>query len=156
MHFLVIGAQGQLGRAIQSACSSEHALTAWGRSQAEITSPEIEEKIIQLRPDVVINCAAWTNVDGAEKEADSAFAANALGAMYVAQACTAIGASLVHVSTNEVFAGTPGRFYYEYDETAPSSIYARSKRAGEVAVSRVLEQLYIVRVAWLFGPGGNS
>jgi dTDP-4-dehydrorhamnose reductase len=63
---------------------------------------------------------------------------------------------MVQVSTNEVFAGTPGRFYYEYDQPAPVSVYARSKAAGEVAASRLLERLYIVRVAWLFGPGGNN
>jgi dTDP-4-dehydrorhamnose reductase len=63
---------------------------------------------------------------------------------------------MVQVSTNEVFAGTPGRFYYEYEQPAPSSVYARSKAAGEVAASRLLERLYVVRVAWLFGPGGNN
>jgi dTDP-4-dehydrorhamnose reductase len=95
-------------------------------------------------------------VDGAEKEPQLAFAVNSLGVLHVAQACESIGATLVHVSTNEVFAGTPGRFYFEYEQPSPGSIYARSKFAGEMAASRVLEQLYIVRVAWLFGAGGNN
>jgi dTDP-4-dehydrorhamnose reductase len=63
---------------------------------------------------------------------------------------------MVHVSTNEVFAGTMGRFYYEYEQPAPASVYACSKAAGEAAASRVLARLYVVRVAWLFGPGGNN
>src|SRR5262249_54288234 len=133
-----------------------HQLTVWGRSEADIRLPDLEGQIARLGPDVVINCAAWTNVDGAEKEADAAFATNALGAMNIARACKSAGATLVHISTNEVFAGTQGRFYYEYDLPAPSSVYARSKLAGEVAASRLLDRLYVVRVAWLFGPGGNN
>jgi len=156
MHLLIVGANGQLGRAVQAACRAHFDLTVWGRDDADISRPEVERKITQVRPDVVINCAAWTNVDGAEKEVNAAFAVNALGPLYIAKACASIGASMVHISTNEVFAGAPGRFYYEYEQPVPSSIYARSKAAGEVAASRQLEQLYLVRVAWLFGPGGNN
>jgi dTDP-4-dehydrorhamnose reductase len=156
MHILIVGANGQLGRAVQAACPPRHDLTLWRRSEADIGTPDVEHKIVQLRPDVVSNCAAWTNVDGAEKEVAAAFATNALGALYIARACRHVGAIMVQVSTNEVFAGMPGRFYYEYEQPAPSSVYARSKLAGEAAVSRVLERLYIVRVAWLFGPGGNN
>ena len=156
MHLLVVGANGQLGRAVQAACGPQHTLTVWGHADADISSPAIIDQIEELRPEVVINCAAWTNVDGAEKEVDAAFATNAMGAWNLAAACEHVGAALVHVSTNEVFAGTPGRFYYEYDQPSPSSVYARSKYAGEVAVSRLLKRLYVVRVAWLFGPGGNN
>jgi dTDP-4-dehydrorhamnose reductase len=156
MRVLILGANGQLGRAVRSACSAQHDLTLWGRGDADIAEAAIVDKIEALRPEVVINCAAWTNVDGAEREVEAAFAVNALGALHVATACSACGAALVHVSTNEVFAGTPGRFYYEYEQPAPSSTYARSKLAGEVAASRVLSRLYIVRVAWLFGPEGNN
>lgn len=156
MHVLILGANGQLGRAVQAACPSGYSLTVWGRAEADISQAEVIDQIAALQPDVVINCAAWTNVDGAEKEVEAAFAANALGAFHVACGCAACGATLVHVSTNEVFAGTPGRFYYEYEQPAPVSTYARSKHAGEVAATRVLSRLYIVRVAWLFGPGGNN
>ncbi len=156
MRLLVIGANGQLGRAVRAACDPQHHLTAWGHADADIAHPAVMDAIVALRPDVVINCAAWTNVDGAEQNPDAAFAANALGAHHVACGCAAAGASLVHVSTNEVFAGTPGRIYYEYEQVAPTSVYARSKAAGEAAARQALAQLYVVRVAWLFGPGGNN
>jgi dTDP-4-dehydrorhamnose reductase len=128
----------------------------WGHGEADITRPAIVEQIARAAPDVVINCASWTNVDGAEQHAEAAFAVNATGTWHVATGCAAAGASLIHISTNEVFAGVAGRFYTEYEEAAPASVYARSKRAGEVAASHLLAQLYLVRVAWLFGPGGNN
>jgi dTDP-4-dehydrorhamnose reductase len=156
MHVLIVGANGQLGKAIQAACDPRHALTLWGHADVDIAQPDAVGKIEHLRPDLVINCAAWTNVDGAEKEPDAAYAANALGALHVATACARCNAIMVQISTNEVFAGTPGRFYYEYDQPAPNSVYARSKAAGELAASRILERLYIVRVAWLFGEGSNN
>lgn len=156
MRVLLVGANGQLGRAVQAATTPQHALTLWGHADADIGDVAIVKRVFDLAPDFVINCAAWTNVDGAEKEPDAAFAVNALGPLHLATACARCGATLVHVSTNEVFPGTPGRFYYEYDQTAPASVYARSKQAGEAAATRVLERLFIVRVAWLFGPGGNN
>jgi dTDP-4-dehydrorhamnose reductase len=156
MHVLVVGANGQLGQAVQAACDMQHSVTVWGHQEADVVNPAIVGKVVDARPDLVINCAAWTNVDGAEKEPDAAFAVNALGAFNLATACARTGAVMVHVSTNEVFAGTPGKFYYEYDQPLPGSVYARSKLAGEVAASRVLNQLFVVRVAWLFGPGGNN
>ena len=156
MRLLVVGANGQLGRAVCAACSPQYSLVAWGREEADISSNAVIARIGELQPDVVINCAAWTNVDGAEKEIDTAFAVNALGARNLATACDRIGATMVQVSTNEVFAGTPGHFYYEDEQLAPASAYARSKAAGEVAASRILQQLYVVRVAWLFGLGSNN
>ncbi len=156
MHVLIVGANGQLGRALHNACKAQHALTVWGHAEADISNPAIVDRIGHLRPDVVLNCAAWTNVDKAEKEPDAVFAVNALGVSNLATACVRCGATMVHISTNEVFAGTPGCFYYEYDQPAPASVYARSKLAGEAAASRLLEHLYVVRVAWLFGPGGNN
>jgi dTDP-4-dehydrorhamnose reductase len=156
MRVLIVGANGQLGRAVQTACSIEHSMTLWGHHEADIADPTIVSKVVDARPDLVINCAAWTNVDGAEKEPDAAFAVNGLGAFNLATGCARSGAAMVHVSTNEVFAGTPGKFYYEYDQPAPASVYARSKLAGEVAASRVLDQLFVVRVAWLFGSGENN
>lgn len=156
MRVLVVGANGQLGRAVQAACDPRYELTMWGHTEADITAAAVIEQTVAARPDVVINCAAWTNVDGAENAPDAAFAVNALGPLHLATACARCGATLVQVSTNEVFAGTPGRFYYEYEQPAPVSVYARSKYAGETAASRMLERLYIVRVAWLYGPGGSN
>ncbi len=154
---LIVGSSGQLGRAVTAAVQAQAGWQVITRTHREldISRPETAAAVAALAPDVVINCAAWTAVDEAEAQPDAAYAVNALGPLHLAQGCAACGAALVQVSTNEVFAGAPGVRYYEYDTPAPASVYARSKRAGEVAAATVLQQLYVVRVAWLFGPGGN-
>jgi dTDP-4-dehydrorhamnose reductase len=129
-------------------------LTIWRQPTFDMTLPDTADQVAALAPDVVINAAAWTNVDAAESNPDAAYAVNALGPKYLAEGCARCGAALVQVSTNEVFPGHPGNFYREYDRTAASSFYSRSKLAGEIAVTQMLSRLYIVRVAWLFGPGG--
>lgn len=158
MHVLIVGGRGQLGRALQQAFQvrPDIRLTLWSRPEHDITSPQITGAVAQLAPDVVINAAAWTNVDGAETDPDGAYAANMLGPKYLAEGCAACHAALVQVSTNEVFAGEPGRYYREYDQPSARSVYARSKLAGERAARHMLDRLYIVRVAWLFGPGGDN
>ena len=157
MHLLIVGANGQLGRALMAAFGARPGahITAWGGRDHDITDPRVAEAVAALQPDVVINCAAWTQVDAAESQPDAAFAANSLGPLYLAEGSAACGAALVQFSTNEIFAGVPGVVYYEYDQPAPRSVYARSKLAGEAAAARRLDRLYIVRVAWLYGPGGN-
>jgi dTDP-4-dehydrorhamnose reductase len=96
-------------------------------------------------------------VDGAEANPQAAYAANTLAPKYLAEGCARCGAALLQVSTNEVFGGKAGLFYREYDPTdGGGSTYARSKLAAERAVTQVLDRLYIVRIAWLFGPGGNN
>jgi dTDP-4-dehydrorhamnose reductase len=157
MHVVLTGTRGQLGRALRAEFEAMPGvqLTCWGHGEQDISQPAIAERVARLRPDLVLNAAAWTNVDGAEAQAAEAFAANALGPLYLAEGCAACNAALVQVSTNEVFAGEPGRTYTEYDAPHPQGVYARSKAAGELAASRVLRRLYIVRVAWLFGLGGN-
>lgn len=158
MHLLLVGSRGQLGRALQATASAQrrYQLTLWSRPEYDITAPAIAEEVAGLRPDVVINTAAWTNVDGAEANPAAAYSANALGPQYLAEGCQRCGAALVQVSTNEVFAGVPGMVYYEYDQPQPGGVYARSKFAGEQAVRQILDRLYIVRVAWLFGPNSSN
>lgn len=157
MRVLIMGARGQLARAVvQVAETLGSEIIAWDREEADITQPSVIDQIQEQSPDVLINCAAWTNVDGAESDPDGAFALNALGPRYLAEGCAQCGALMVQVSSNEVFAGMPGRFYYEYEECAPASVYARSKRAGEVAVLSSGARVLIARTAWLFGPGGNN
>lgn len=158
MHVLILGARGQLGKALSALYRADARcqLSQWTRPDYDIASSSIVNAIVAAQPDVVINAAAWTHVDGAENNPDGAFAANALGPKYVAEACDRCGASLVHVSTNEVFAGNPETHYYEYDQPQPRSIYARSKLAGELATQQQLKRLFIVRTAWLFSPGGNN
>ena len=155
MRVLLVG-DGQLGTALRKVfeATAQHEVTIWRQPTFDMTLPATADEVAALAPDVVINAAAWTNVDSAEANPDAAYAVNALGPKYLAEGCARCGAALVQVSTNEVFPGHPGVFYREYDRTQAISSYARSKQAGEIAVTQMLRQLYIVRVAWLFGPGG--
>ncbi|MEX1019213.1 MAG: dTDP-4-dehydrorhamnose reductase [Litorilinea sp.] len=155
MRVLIVGSQGQLGQALLHVAAQQPKLQAigWQRRDHDITVPDIARAVAQLGPDLVINTAAYTQVDKAEAEPDVAYAANTLGPKYLAEGCRACGAPLVHISTNEVFAGTLGYFYREYDQPQAGGVYARSKLAGEVAVRQIWDRLYTVRVAWLFGRG---
>lgn len=155
-HILITGANGQLGQALASQFDSAGRLTCWTRPHYDISDPAIAHAVAENAPDVVINAAAWTDVDGAEEAPNFAFDVNALGPKYLAEGCARCGASLVQISTNEVFAGEMGRFYHEYENTSPGSVYARSKAAGERAAASTLDRLYIVRVAWLYGEGSNN
>lgn len=157
MRVLISGGLGQLGRSLQAAFAqqSDADLTIWEIGDHDISDPAAAQWVAQLAPDVVINAAAWTNVDGAEANPQAAYAANTLAPKYLAEGCARCGAAMVQISTNEVFAGRQAVFYREYDPTdGGSSIYARSKLAAERAVTQMLDRLYIVRIAWLFGPGG--
>ena len=161
MHIVVVGGRGQLGSAMQAELAQQTdwpgaQVTIWNRPDYDLSNARIADQLAELRPDLVINAAAWTNVDGAEANPDAAYAANALGPLYLAQGCNRCGAALVQISTNEVFAGMMGRFYREDDDPHPASIYARSKLAGEMGIHHLLDRLYIVRVSWLFGPQGNN
>lgn len=123
-----------------------------------MSQPAIVEQIAGFGPDLVINAAAWTNVDGAEETPDACYAVNVTGVQHLALACQRSGAALLHVSTNEVFPGEPGCFYREWDATAArSGVYARSKEAGEkVVVSLLAGRFFIVRTAWLYNRGGAN
>jgi dTDP-4-dehydrorhamnose reductase len=156
MHILIVGSRGQLGQAFCAIYANHQnkQVTLWQRPQQDITNPAIAYQVAQIKPDVVINCAAWVDVDRAESNVDATYAANALGPKYLADGCRRCGARLVQISTNAVFAGEPGRFYREYDQTAPRGVYAQSKLAGEIAAHHLLDRLYVVRLGWLFGPGG--
>ena len=155
-HILIIGATGQLGQALAAQFDSAAKLTCWTRPRYDISEPSIADAVAETAPNVVINAAAWTDVDGAEKAPRFAFEVNALGPKYLAEGCARCGGALVQFSTNEVFAGEVGRFYHEYEQTSPGSVYARSKAAGEQAAAAILDHLYIVRVAWLYGAGSSN
>lgn len=155
-HILITGANGQLGRALVTQFASADRLTRWKRPGHDIADPAIADAVAEEGPDVVINAAAWTGVDDAEKAPEDAFAVNALGPKYLAEGCARCGADFVQISTNEVFPGEAGRHYREYEQVSPGSVYARSKAAGERAAATCLDRLYIVRVAWLYAPGGDN
>jgi dTDP-4-dehydrorhamnose reductase len=159
MRVLITGAGGQLGRALQAVLAGrpQTKVFAWDLADHDISDPAATQWVADLKPDVVINAAAWTNVDGAEANPDAAYTANTLAPKYLAEGCARCGAALLQVSTNEVFGGRMGAFYREYDPLdGGASTYARTKLAAERAVTQLLDRLYIVRIAWLFGPGGNN
>jgi len=154
---LILGGTGMLGRAVTAEVRRRGgAALAPSRAQADITD---RERLVTLarsfRPGVVINCAAFTQVDACEEREDYATAVNGTGAGHAAEAAEAVGARLLHLSTDYVFDGEAREPYPEEAPTAPRSAYGRSKLAGEVAVAGY-ESALIVRVSWLFGPGGPS
>ena len=158
MRILITGAGGMLGfdvrRAVDGAGHEGLALT---RAQLDITDTvATADAVRDARPDAVINCAAWTDVDGAETHAAEASAVNGTGAGNVAAAAAAAGAWLVHVSTDYVFDGAKPQPYVESDPVDPMSAYGRSKLEGERAVAAAAPEAHtIVRTAWLFGAGGK-
>ena len=126
----------------------------------DITRPDqVKETLCEAAPDVVFHCAAWTAVDAAEAEENRAkvHAINAEGTRYIAEACRAIGAKLVYISTDYVFDGQGERPWQPDDRNyAPLNVYGQSKLDGELAVSGTLESFFIVRIAWVFGLNGKN
>jgi dTDP-4-dehydrorhamnose reductase len=140
------------------AAAAAHDVVALTRAQLDVTDAEaVREVVRDARPDALINCAAWTDVDGAESAEADAAAINGDGAGHVAAAAAAAGAFVVHVSTDYVFAGDAREPYAEADPTGPRTAYGRSKLAGERAVAAASPDAHaIVRTAWLFGPHGRN
>jgi dTDP-4-dehydrorhamnose reductase len=155
---LVTGAAGMLGRDVMLAADNAgHQVVGFGHTELDIADADaVGAKLEGERPDVVINCAAWTDVDGAEESEGEATRINGAGAGNVAAAAAAVGASIVYVSSDYVFDGSKGAPYVETDQTAPLSAYGRSKLAGEEATRVANKRHFIVRSAWLFGTGGPN
>lgn len=156
MRIVIAGCKGQLGTALQEVLGKDTVL-GMDLPEYDITRrSSIEQVICDFRPEVVINAAAYTNVDGCERDPDLAYRVNALGAQNLALVCQRCGADLVHVSTNEVFDGTKTEPYLEFDPLHPINVYGRSKAAGERLVQMVWHRVYIVRTAWLYARGGKT
>jgi dTDP-4-dehydrorhamnose reductase len=155
---LVTGAAGMLGRDVMLAAGNAgHDVVGFGRAELDVANAgALDRKLDLERPDVVINCAAWTDVDGAEEAEEAAFAINGAGAGNVAAAAAKIEAKVLHVSTDYVFDGSKGAGYVESDQPAPLSAYGRTKLAGEEAVAAANKRHFIVRSAGLFGIGGRN
>jgi dTDP-4-dehydrorhamnose reductase len=158
LKLLITGAAGMLGRDVMLAAGNAgHDVVGYGRAELDVTSPEALSRKLDLeRPDVVLNCAAWTDVDGAETAEEAAFAVNGKGAGNVAAAAAEIEARVVHVSTDYVFDGAKGAPYVESDQPAPLSAYGRTKLAGEEVVAAANPRHFIVRSAGLYGIGGRN
>jgi dTDP-4-dehydrorhamnose reductase len=158
MKVLVTGAAGMLGQdVVRAANFVNHEVVGYARADLDITNPSAVRRVMEAeRPDAVINCAAWTDVDGAEDSEQEATEANGVGAGIVAAEADGVDALVVHVSSDYVFDGASRRPYVESDPTSPISAYGRSKLAGEVEVASAAPRHYIVRSSWLFGVGGGN
>ncbi len=153
---VVTGAAGLLGQEMSSAFSAAGWLvTSLGRSDLDITDRSAAGAAVS-GAQLVVNCAAWTAVDDAEKAEASAFAVNAVGAANIAWAAARTNAQLIHISTDYVFSGTAAQPYPEDAEIAPRSAYGRTKAAGEWAVRAEHPGAYILRTAWLYGAHGAN
>jgi dTDP-4-dehydrorhamnose reductase len=158
MRVLITGAAGMLGHDVDAcATAAGHEVVALPRASLDVSDAAAVDEIVgSVRPDCVINCAAWTDVDGAESSPEAALRVNGQGAGNVAAAAAACGAWTIHVSTDYVFDGSKTDPYVESDPVAPQSSYGRSKLAGELAVADAAgEQHTIVRSSWLFGVTGK-
>ena len=158
MKLLVTGAAGMLGHEVVAAAERlGHDVAAWDLPECDLTDAGATlDAIRRLEPRAVVNCAAYTNVDGAEADEALATRVNGDAAGNVARACAAAGARLVHVSTDYVFDGTKREPWVESDPTSPLGAYGRSKLHGEDLVRAELPDHAIVRTAWLFGPHGPN
>jgi dTDP-4-dehydrorhamnose reductase len=162
---LVTGAAGMLGRdVVRAGERAGHEVIGLTRHELDITDARaVEEAVARIRPDAAINCAAWTDVDGAETHRSQAYELNASGPDSLARAAARSGIPLIHVSTDYVFDGKPPldstgapRPYVESDPTGPRSVYGESKAAGELAVRAASPRHTVVRSSWLFGVDGNN
>jgi dTDP-4-dehydrorhamnose reductase len=155
---VVCGAAGMLGRDVaRAAAQAGHDVVALSRADLDVTDAATSREAIgAARPDTVVNCAAYTNVDGAEEEAEAALRVNGQGAANVAAATAGAGAGILYVSSDYVFDGAKRSPYVESDPTAPLSSYGRSKLAGERATADANPRHHVVRSSWLFGPHGPN
>jgi len=157
MKALVVGARGMLAHEVIAELAGFCELAQGDLPACDIRDQALVADVVrQCRPDVVINCAAYTDVDGCEAQQREAFAVNADGARNVALACRENSALLVHISTDFVFDGAQRTPYTEDDEAQPLSVYGRSKLAGERHIQSVLARYIIVRTSWLFGRAGKN
>jgi dTDP-4-dehydrorhamnose reductase len=151
----ITGSGGQLGSALQIALAQHHLLLL-DRPDYELSDPNIAQRIADLQPDVVIHAGAMTDVEGAARDPHLAYLINGFGTQNVALACQRSGAEMVYISTNEVFDGRANQPYHEFAQPKPINPYAESKWLGEQMAQRLVSRLYVVRIAWVFAPGGNN
>ena len=170
MKILITGANGQLGNEIRSIIvsgKSEIGAIPKEYENCQIIATDVDElditntaevlKFIEAnKPDVILNCAAMTNVDGCETAYETAFKINAIGVRNLSSAAEKIGAKFIHVSTDYVFAGDGTKPYVEWDLTNPQSIYGKSKRLGEEYALTFCKKTFVVRTSWLYGYVGKN
>ena len=158
MRVLVTGAGGQLGRDVVLACEAAgDNVVGVDRSTVDITDRDaVRSAVSSFAPHAVINCAAWTAVDACEDDPARALLCNGLAVRHVAEACSLVGAHLVHVSTDYVFDGTLDRPYHEWDDTNPMSVYGATKLIGEREAGVLGTAAAVVRTSWVCGEHGSN
>ena len=157
MKIAITGASGMLGRALCRTFGDGFEVSPWRSRDLDITSlADVRRRIAQLRPDWIVNPAAYTAVDRAESEAVQACRVNALGSRHLAMAASETGCRLLTFSTDYVFDGESKRPYLESDPVCPINEYGRSKWMGEDYVRNLCRRHLIVRTSWLYGPGGQN
>src|SRR5438132_588977 len=157
MKIAITGAAGQLGRDLLAELAPRHDCHGLTRAEADVTDyAALSGCLDSLRPDLVIHSAAYTDVDGCEREPDRAYRVNAIGAWNVAAAAHACGAAVAVISTDFVFDGAKREPYTEFDATNPLSHYGASKRAAEQAAMAANPRSYVIRTQWLYGVHGRN
>ena len=160
---LVTGCNGQLGRAIRKEYAEQNigfintdVVAGDGIVSLDITNIDVVMNMVKdAKPDVIINCAAHTNVDKCEEQEDLAYKINAIGPRNLSIAATEVDAKMIHISTDYVFEGNGTRPYIEFDKPNPISAYGRTKLEGENFVKQFASRFFMLRTAWLYGDGRN-
>jgi dTDP-4-dehydrorhamnose reductase len=155
---VVFGARGQVGRDVVALASARGMpVVGLSRQEADITNEVTVRAAIDVhRPAVVVNAAAYTSIDRAEREPEQATAANVTGPSVLASACAGAGVPLIHLSCDQVFDGTKKRPYVENDKVSPISVYGRTKAEGEAKVRELAPRHLIIRTSWIYGPHGRN
>jgi dTDP-4-dehydrorhamnose reductase len=154
---LILGARGMLGKDLVPIASAKNHVLGRDLDDFDITDQErVQKELIALRPQVVINAAGYTDVDGCESKRELAFSVNAEGARNIALGCAAIRAKMMHLSTDYVFDGSSKNPYHEEDLPHPLNVYGSSKLQGERYIQEILENYLIIRTEWLYGRHGRN
>jgi len=158
MNILIVGHNGMLGQdMVRAARGAGHRVTGMDFPDIDITRNDSTQKAVaQVKPQAIINCAAYTAVDACETDRDRAFAVNAEGAGLLARYADEYGCALAHFSTDYVFDGRKKSPYVESDPVNPESVYGKSKLEGELMVRKNCKRSFVFRIAWLYGTGGNN
>jgi dTDP-4-dehydrorhamnose reductase len=156
MKVLILGAKGALGQTFADLYKDQQVF-AWDREELDITDEQAtSSKIQELKPNLIINCAAYNSVDKAEDEQNLAELLNGLAVGYIAKAASLVGATMVHFGSNYVFDGSNPKGYNEDDKPNPQSIYAKSKLQGEQELVQNCKAYYLIRTAWLYGRASTT
>ncbi len=157
MKILIAGARGMLASDLIPRLNKDNEVIAPAEEDLDITRRDMVYSVVgKSAPDIVVNCAAYTQVDKAEEERDKAYLVNGIGVQNIALACQDKGIPLCHISTDYVFDGTKNRPYTPFDNTNPINVYGESKLAGEKYIQWIMNKFYIIRTSWLYGKGGNN